>query len=385
MNKLFWFSVPLLFALSQSVLATIANCNTSSSVTFNRVVGTISNFPYDQAINSLDSESMLLSCTPSVAVRSTFAAIIGRTDLVGNSPFSVGPDIKIIGSITDPTALAAAKIWLMNNLKISFNLHDGNHSPPMIQNILSMNTDYNILPNTGLGTPVTIAGESYFRGSTNAGTAIATVRSSIFNFKLLSTYKPSAAVIDALNNAIVQIHLGTISYKFDDYNGSTIKPSGVPKTGTTEVYVNLRMSFTLPTCTMSNQIVNLATVPTSILSSNQTANEKNFNVSINCTTTMPNKILLAMITDSYTPNNINNKGILKNHPALANRSNVDVQLRDATDTPMAIGSQSSFYIVPTDSTSTTFTKALKARYFRSASIATPGLVQAQATVFIDYK
>ena len=100
---------------------------------------------------------------------------------------------------------------------------------------------------------------------------------------------------------------------------------------------------------------------------------------------MPNKVLLATITDSYTPSNINTNGILKNQPSLANRSNVDVQLRDDLNNPLAIGTQSPFYTVPVGSSATTFIKALKARYYRSAATATAGYVQTQATVSLDYQ
>jgi len=97
------------------------------------------------------------------------------------------------------------------------------------------------------------------------------------------------------------------------------------------------------------------------------------------------KVLLARITDSYTPSNINSNGILKNSPSLANRSNVDVQLRDSSDVPLAIGTQNPFYSIPAGSTATTFIKALKARYYRSLATATPGYVQTQATVSLDYQ
>ena len=151
------------------------------------------------------------------------------------------------------------------------------------------------------------------------------------------------------------------------------------------MYEDLTLRFKFPTCTMANQIVNLATVSTSVLNSQQTANEQNFNVSINCPVAMPSKVLLATIKDSYTVSNVNTNGILINQPSLANRSNVDIQLRDASDIPLAIGSQSSFYSIPAGSTATTFIKALKARYFRSATTATPGFVQTQATVNLDYQ
>lgn len=385
MKKLFWLSAPFILIFSQSGLAAVANCTTYNSVTFNRVSGTINSFPYNQTFNDTNSAPSVKNCSNPVAIRSSFRATTGNTDLVGISPFGVGPTITITGSSANPVTLAAAKIWLTSNVQISFSLQDNNNSPPMVQNIIALNTDYNILPNTGLGTPVLIGGEAYFRGATNSGTNSADVRNPVFNLKLLSITKPSAAIIDALNNATVRIHLGTINYKYDDYNGSTIMPSGTPKVGATEIYVDVKMNFVLPTCTMLNQVVNLAPVPTATLNSNQTANEQAFNVNINCTAAMPNKVLLATITDSYTPSNINNNGILKNSPSLANRSNVDVQLRDSTDVPLAIGAQSPFYSIPVGSTATTFMKTLKARYYRTLATATPGYIQTQATVSIDYQ
>lgn len=385
MNKLLWLCAPFMLLFSQSIFAVVANCTTYNSVTFNRVSGTIGSFPYNQTFNDTTSAPSVKNCSNPVAIRSTFKAALGNTDLLGSSPFSVGPTITISGSNANPITLAAAKIWLLNNLQLSFSLQDNNNSPPMVQSITTLNTDYNILPNTGLGSPVIIGGEAYFRGASNLGASNSDVRNPVFNLKLLSTIKPSAATIDALNNSTVRIHLGTISYKYDDYNGSTITPSGNPKTGTTEIYVDIKMTFVLPTCTIANQIVNLAPAPTATLNSNPTANEQPFNVNINCTTAMPNKVLLATITDSYTPSNINTNGILKNQPSLANRSNVDVQLRDDLNNPLAIGTQSPFYTVPVGSSATTFIKALKARYYRSAATATAGYVQTQATVSLDYQ
>ncbi|MDR0235133.1 fimbrial protein [Acinetobacter sp.] len=385
MNKLLWLCAPFMLLFSQSIFAVVANCTTYNSVTFNRVSGTIGSFPYNQTFNDTTSAPSVKNCSNPVAIRSTFKAALGNTDLLGSSPFSVGPTITISGSNANPITLAAAKIWLLNNLQLSFSLQDNNNSPPMVQSITTLNTDYNILPNTGLGSPVIIGGEAYFRGASNLGASNSDVRNPVFNLKLLSTIKPSAATIDALNNSTVRIHLGTISYKYDDYNGSTITPSGNPKTGTTEIYVDIKMTFVLPTCTIVNQIVNLAPVPTATLNSNPTANEQPFNVNINCTTAMPNKVLVATITDSYTPSNINTNGILKNQPSLANRSNVDVQLRDDLNNPLAIGTQSPFYTVPVGSSATTFIKALKARYYRSAATATAGYVQTQATVSLDYQ
>ncbi|MCF0263603.1 fimbrial protein [Acinetobacter guillouiae] len=136
---------------------------------------------------------------------------------------------------------------------------------------------------------------------------------------------------------------------------------------------------------MANQTVNLASVPSSILNSQQTANEQNFTIRMSCIRTMPNRSLRATITDSYTPENINTNGILKNQPTLDNKSNVDVQLRDENNIPLEIGKLTTIYNVPAGSNATTFTKTLKARYFRSEAKAEPGFVQTQATVFFDYQ
>ena len=384
MNKYLWLAVPLSFAFTPCVFAAVAECTRLSTMSFNRVTGTISNFPYDQTTNDMNASGMMLKdCTSRVAVRSTFKANTGSSDLVGSSPFSVGPNITITGSSADAATLVAAKTWLSANIQIAFALQDG-LNPSRKQDVTALDTDFNILPYTGAGSPVTIAGESYYRGETNNGTVNVGVLNPVLRLKLLANFKPSAAVIDALNNATVRIRLGTIEYKFDDY-GSGMSPSGVLKTGSTDVYINLHMNFAFPTCTTANQSVNLATVPTSVLNSSQTANEQSFEVTINCSAAMPSKVLVATFVDSFSPGNVNSNGILKNQPSLANRSNVDVQLRDESNIPMEIGSQKSFYSVPSGSTETKFSKKLKAQYFRSAPTATPGYVHAKTTVLLDYQ
>ncbi|WP_315080029.1 fimbrial protein [Acinetobacter guillouiae] len=136
---------------------------------------------------------------------------------------------------------------------------------------------------------------------------------------------------------------------------------------------------------MLNQRVTLATVPLGILNSGRTGGEQDFNITINCTTSMSRNTLLARVTDNFNPDNSNSNGILKNQPNLANKSNVDVQLLDEANQPLSIGIQAPFYNVSAGSSATTFIKALKARYFRSALRATAGYVRAQATVFLDYQ
>ncbi|ELW79756.1 MULTISPECIES: fimbrial protein [Acinetobacter] len=390
MKKLLWLFAPLCLTSTQ-IFAANSNCVTYPMIEFNRTSGTINSFPYTQTFNDTNNTLLLNNCTPApytVAVRAVFKAASGNTDLVGSSPFSVSNGITISGSNANPTTLAAAKIWLMNNLRIEYRLRSNNDINPLSFDILALDTDYSVVPDTSAGPIKIINGEGYYAGLNGNGTTNSAIRNSRFKLTLLSTTKPSAAVIDALNNSVVRIHLGTFAYKYDDWGGAlgnAPPPSGNPKVGTSEVYVNIQMNFALPTCTMANQIVNLAPVPTATLNSNQTANEQSFNVNIYCTAAMPNKVLLATITDSYTPSNVNTNGILKNSPSLANRSNVDVQLRDNADVPLAIGTQSPFYSIPVGSTATTFMKTLKARYYRSLATATPGYVQTQATVSIDYQ
>jgi len=378
MNKFFWLSVPLIFLFSQTVFAA---CNQPPTAIFQDTVSTITSFNFQQTFAASAAKPMLIACNPTVRVNSYFNAVLGNTDLTGSSPFGVASTVMIMGSTADTTTLNNAKAWLVENFKISFNLRD-NTKGRLAKSILNLNTDYNILPETGKGVTVNnSAGEPFFIGS-GLGTPRTEAYIENLTINFTNTIKPSAEIITALNGATVRIHLGTYRYKYGPhYSPST----NVEVAGSLELYEDLTLKFNFPTCTMANQIVNLATVPISILNNQQTANEQNFNVEINCAVAMPSKILLATITDSYTPNNINNNGILKNSPHLVNPSNVDVQLRDESHRPLAIGSQGSFYSIPAGSTATKFIKTLKARYFRAAATAIPGFVQTQATVFLDYQ
>ena len=378
MNKLLWLSVPLIFSFSQTIFAA---CTQPATAIYPDTTGTITSFSYNQTFTASVAKPMLIGCNPTARVNSYFNAASGNTDLTGNSPFGVATTVGIIGSTADAATLNDAKTWLASNFKISFNLRDNSKGKPA-KTISSLNTSYNILPETGTGTPIYNDALIPFFNGTGTGTGPVDTITENLKITFTNTTKPSAAIIDALNGATLRIHLGTYSYKYAPYYDLR-QTSEV--SGSLEMYEDLTLRFNFPTCTMANQIVNLATVPTSILNSNQTANEQNFNVEINCSVAMPSKVLLATIKDSYTANNINTNGILINQPSLENRSNVDIQLRDGSDVPLAIGSQRSFYSIPTGSTVTKFIKALKARYFRSAATATPGYVQTQATVSLDYQ
>lgn len=383
MNKLLWLSAPLVLFFSQSVSAATVTCNVPSVFNFDRASAIINTFNYAETITNTNSVGGLTGCNNQAAVRSDFRVNAQNTNLTatgsGSFPFGINNNMILSNSTANAATQNLAKTWLSQNLKLSFNLRDDINMTPVV--ITELNKDYNVHPNTSQPGRVTINGEEYLR----AGTGLRNARFTVPNtgIALINSTTPSSDIIAALNDATVRIHLGTLTYKYDNYQ--TQPPTGIPKVVSGELYLNLKLSFSRPTCTMSNQTVNLASVSAGVLNSQQTANEQNFNISIDCITTMPSKVLVAMIRDNYTPSNVNNNGILKNRPTLPNRSNVDIQLTNDTDIPLAIGTQTSFYTVPAGSTATTFIKALKARYFRSAATATAGFVQTQATVSLDYQ
>ena len=383
MNKWAWLLTLSTCAMGSHVFATNVECPLTPLSEFERTSSIITNFDFRQAIQNTVSVGGLIGCDRQMAARSNFKVVSGSSNLlatgVAGYNFGVDTNIEINNSTASTAAQNSAKVWLRDNLKLSFNLRDDIRTTPV--EVRDLNRDYNVHPDTSQPGRVTVNGEQYLRagnGLRSAGFGVPTTR-----IALLKRTTPTNSIINALNDATVRIHLGTLTYKFVDYPIA----SGVvvPKTGSTELYLNLKLNFSPLTCTMSNQTVNLATIPSSLLNTQQTANEQNFNIRINCVKAMPNTVLRATITDGYTPENINTNGILKNQPDLANGSNVDVQLMDENNTPLSIGTQNSFYRVPVGSNATTFTKTLKARYFRSEAKAQPGFVQAQASVFFDYQ
>lgn len=201
-----------------------------------------------------------------------------------------------------------------------------------------------------------------------------------FGYSLVNNTTPSSSIIDTLNGASIRIHLGTYHYTYSPYNDLSIASE---RKASTEFYLEALLRFNLSTCTMHNQAINLVPISNGVLNSQQIANEQNFYIYIGCTTDMPSRVLLAKITDSYTPNNINNNGVLKNQPSLANKSNVDVQLLDENSTPLVIGTQNIFTNIPAGSIG--FSKLLKARYYLSEPKETGGYVKTQATVLLDYQ
>ena len=213
MNKLLWLFVPVFFGFSQTVFAA---CTQPSTAIFQDATSMISNFSYQQTFPASSAKPMLIGCNPTVRVNSYFNATSGNTDLTGTSPFGIAPTVIITGSTADTATLNDAKTWLASNFKISFNLRDNSKGKPA-KSILSLNSSYNILPETGSGTPINNdAGIPFFNGN---GTGTGPVDTITENFKVnfTNTAKPSAAMIAALNGATVRIHLGTYYYKHAPY------------------------------------------------------------------------------------------------------------------------------------------------------------------------
>ena len=380
MKKYLWLAVPLSFAFTQCVFATTANCNFHPKISFDRSTSSITSFPYNQTIdNSTKVKITPTPCSPIAAARTNFQINSSNTDLTGTSPFGVKPTVNITGLTGNAATMDAARNWLASNLKVSFNLLDVG----LTIDITNQDTSYNILPTTSsTQSTTTINGESFATGLNGTGVRDINVIMPNVKIQLLNVGKPSQDIIDALNGKQIEMHVGTMSVEYDNWR----RPTGVTETKSFEVYMNVTLNFGgFPTCTMADQTVNLATVPTSVLNSSQTANEQSFDVTLNCSAAIPSSVLVATLMDSFSPSNVNSNGILKNQPTLANRSNVDVQLRDESNIPLEIGSQKSFYSVPAGSTATQFSKKLKAQYFRSAPTATSGYVHANTTVFLDYE
>ena len=383
-NKLAWFVAFSTFAMGSQVFAADLDCPLTPISDFGRASSTITTFNFAQTISNTTGVGGLRGCDDQAAVRSNFKAATGSSNLTatgsGAYPLGVDSNVEINNSTASVAAQNSAKAWLSENLKLGFNLRDDARTTPV--EVKQLDTDYNVHPNTSQPGRVTINGEEYLRagaGLRNAGFSVPNTY-----IALIKKTTPTNSIIEALTGATVRIHLGTLTFKYDNF--STKPPSGNPKITSTELYLSLKLNFSQLTCTMdNNHKVNLATVPASILTSSQTANEQSFNISFTCNRGLPNKAIQATITDSYTPNNINSNGILKNQPALANKSNVDVQLRDENNIPLEIGKLTTIHKVPAGSNATRFTKTLKTRYFRSEATAKPGFVQAQATVFFDYQ
>ena len=240
MNKLLWLSVPVFFACSETAFAV---CTQPPTAIFQDTTSVITNFSYQQTFSTSAAKPMLIGCNPAVRVNSYFNAASGKTDLTGTSPFGIASTVQINGSTADATTLTNAKTWLANNFKISFNLRDNSKGKPA-KSIVSLNTSYNILPETGSGTPINNdAGIPFFNGTGNGTVPVDTITENL-KINFTNTTKPSAAIIDALNGATIRIHLGTYHYKHAPYND---RRQSSEVTGSLEIYEDLKLNFNFPT------------------------------------------------------------------------------------------------------------------------------------------
>ncbi|WP_227515152.1 fimbrial protein, partial [Acinetobacter sp. Root1280] len=280
MNKFLWLTIPSILIFSQAVLATTVDCALQPRLNISRSTNNITAFPYSQ--NIVDATQYPVTsgggCRPIAAARFDFRVNSSNTDLEGSKPFGVKSTVNVIGSTANATTLDAAKNWLASNLKLSFRFQSKDDAV----DILNQNTAYNIFPsntaNGGTGGITTINGERYSTGNGSSG--VTTMSVNLFSLAVQLNVQPSSSIIDALNGKTIEIHAGTLTVKYDNWAlGGNPPPTGVTATKTVEVYLNLKLNFRgFPTCTMENQTVNLAQVPTAFLNSNQTANEQSFNV-----------------------------------------------------------------------------------------------------------
>lgn len=320
-----------------------------------------------------------------VRVKSYFIAATGNTDLTGSSPFGIAPTVSITSAVTDTATLDAAKAWLANNIKIAFRMNDTDYDVGTPgQNILSLDRRYDILPETSAGNTVLNNSSELFsvgRDGTGGLSSVG-IRRSTMTISYLNNSKPPIAVINALHNGFLRVHLGTY---FMTYAPASDLRTASETTGSTELYEQIRLRFNVPTCTMADKNLNLPNISTGVLKDQPASNEHDFTITINCGVALTfENTIKATITDSYTADNKNDNGILKNNPTLLNRSNVDIQLKDAQSIPLTIGSERLFHRIAWDEPATIFSKTLKANYYRSEPSATPGYVQTQATVLLDY-
>lgn len=165
MNKCLWLSAPLILTFSQSVFAATVSCTFSSIINFDRASATINNFNYTQTVTNTANVGGLTNCNDTMAARGDFKVSAGNTNLTatgsGSYPFGVDTNIVLNNSTANTATQNLAKVWLSENLKLSFNLRDDINTTPVA--VTELNKDYNVLPNTSQPGRVTINGEEYLR------------------------------------------------------------------------------------------------------------------------------------------------------------------------------------------------------------------------------
>lgn len=157
---------------------------------------------------------------------------------------------------------------------------------------------------------------------------------------------------------------------------------------------NSTFRITKTTCVMNGGAainVMLPTVRTNEFTSiGKTLGETAFTVNVSgCDASDVNKNLMALLTDSSSPGNSSNLGLLKN-TALNGSQNVSVQIIDNSDLPIKkiapknIASSDSFFNFGTIGTGETISKVFKARYYSNAIPVPATEVKAQAIITLIY-
>lgn len=316
-------------------------------------------------------EAMFSNCSPAVYTRAVFNASAG--ELTAISPFGVNFKLNESG-------LSAETItWLQQNLQLTFDFKDAATGAKVID-IISSKQDYAILPGSPIeGGSKIIDGLEYYLGSQNIG-----IRTFGLKLHKLSTHlkfitAPSTNVINDLNKKSIRIKLGDLHIQTVEHGShKNYQYKQRP------MYVDIKLNFKIPTCTMKNVSVDLGETTLDKLKSQKVSNSRDFNVEFRCEA-IASKSIYATISDAFNPSNINNDGVLLNHPTLENTAkNIGVQLLTDENQPLKIGNRATF--TPTDETSApTYYKKLKAQFYRTDINPTSGYVNAQATVLLDYE
>ena len=316
-------------------------------------------------------EPMFTGCNPVVDTRAVFNASTG--ELTTNSPFGVNFTRNESG------LSAEAMSWLQQNLELAFNFKDGAVGAKTIE-ITANHPDFAILP----GSPITggsqiIDGLEYYLGGDNRGIQTFGLRLNKLTTHLKFISSPSTNVVNELNSKPFRIKLGDLHVHTVEHGShKNYQYKQRP------MYVEIKLNFKIPTCTMKDVLVDLGQTTLGQLKSEKVSNTKEFDVEFKCEA-IASKSIYATITDAFNPSNINDNGLLLNQPTLLNAAKgIGIQLLTHDNKTLNIGSRAVF--TPTENThAPTYRKKLKAQLYRTDPNPTAGYVNAQATVLLDYE
>lgn len=355
-----------------SITQTYAECSISTAPLIYPMAWEITNYnPTGKGTEIRGGQPMFEKCSPTVNTRAVFNASTG--ELTTNSPFGINFTRNESGLSTE------AITWLQQNLELTFNFKDAAPGARVID-ITANNQDFAILP----GSPITggtkiIDGLEYYLGGTSSGIGTFGLKLNKLTTHLKFISSPSTDVVNELNSKPFKIKLGDLHVHTVEHGShKNYQYKQRP------MYVEIHLNFKIPTCTMKDVIVDLGQTTLGRLHLENVSNTKEFNVEFKCEA-IASKSIYATITDAFNPSNINNNGVLWNHPTLLNAAKgIGVQLLTNDNQPLNIGSRAVF--TPTDKTNApTYHKKLKAQFYRTNSNPTAGYVNAQATVLLDYE